>query len=127
MLRDMVVRSPASSLDLFCKPTRKRINSYVATIVLQSGGAIIRHADKKSHPALFQSDWVHLSRLGNYIFLKSLQVLRLSLYTAILPFQVRGMLRVRLFLFAALPTLWWRSFLARFFSVMNLGPENLLH
>lgn len=45
--------------------TRKLINSNVATIVLQSGGATIRHTDINPDPALFQLE-VHLSPLGSY-------------------------------------------------------------
>ncbi|XP_062585195.1 uncharacterized protein LOC134246866 [Saccostrea cucullata] len=52
---------------------RKRVNSGIAAIVLQSGGAIIRHSDIKPDPALFLQDGVHLSSLGNNIFLNSLQ------------------------------------------------------
>ncbi|XP_078320273.1 uncharacterized protein LOC111112779 [Crassostrea virginica] len=52
---------------------RKRVNSHIATTVLQSGGAIIRHTDIKPDPALFAQDGVHLSSLGNSIFLNSLQ------------------------------------------------------
>lgn len=46
--------------------TRKLINSNVATIVLQSGGATIRHTDINPDPALFQLEEVHLSPLGSY-------------------------------------------------------------
>ncbi|XP_061166862.1 uncharacterized protein LOC133175766 [Saccostrea echinata] len=52
---------------------RKRLNSCIASIVLQSGGAIIRHTDIKPVPALFLQDGVHMSSLGNNIFLNSLQ------------------------------------------------------
>ncbi|XP_062586894.1 uncharacterized protein LOC134248516 [Saccostrea cucullata] len=52
---------------------RKRVNSGIAAIVLQSGGAIIRHLEIKPDPALFLQDGVHLSSLGNNIFLNSLQ------------------------------------------------------
>ena len=52
---------------------RKRINSYIASLVLQAEGAIIRHTDITSDPALFLSDGVHLSRIGNNIFLNSIQ------------------------------------------------------
>lgn len=70
-------------------------------MVLQSSGAIIRHADINSNPALFLSDGVHLSPLGYYIFLCP-EGLEAMVYTVFLPIQVREMVWVRLFLFAAL-------------------------
>lgn len=84
--------------------TSKCINSYVATLVFQSGGAIIHHTDINPDPALFHSDGVHLSPLGNYIFLNSLQ-------GGLEAIVVHGHSN-----FAALPPLSWRSSLARIFS-----------
>jgi lysophospholipase L1-like esterase len=52
---------------------RRRINSYIANLVMGGGGAIIRHTDILSDPAFFLSDGVHLSRLGNNVFLNSIQ------------------------------------------------------
>lgn len=67
----------------------------------------------------------HICRLQE-IFLNSLRgrmgVLSLSLYTAIRPIQVRGMVWFRLFLFAVLPRLWWEISLPNF-SLMNLGQK----
>nr|XP_022306277.1 uncharacterized protein LOC111112779 isoform X3 [Crassostrea virginica] len=70
---------------------RKRVNSHIATTVLQSGGAIIRHTDIKPDPALFAQDGVHLSSLGNSIFLNSLQGdWKLSLFMGNLAFLAKG-------------------------------------
>ena len=53
---------------------RIRLNSFIAKEVLQSGGAYIKHPDLDTHAsALFLSDGVHLSEVGNNIFLNSLQ------------------------------------------------------
>lgn len=60
------------------KKIRKRINSYVATRVLQSRGAAIRNTDRNPDPALFRSDGVNLSPLGNILInslLRSLDTL----------------------------------------------------
>lgn len=49
--------------------SRKRINSHVFTMVLQSGGrgAIFHPTDINPGPALFQSNGVHLSRLDSLV------------------------------------------------------------
>lgn len=100
------VHSPLFSLVLFCRPT---------------------HHGKK--PKEVFNRMGHICRLQE-IFLNSLRgrmgVLNLSLYTAIRPIQVRGMVWFRLFLFAVLPRIWWEISLPNF-SLMNLGPENSWH
>lgn len=81
------VHSPLFSLVLFCRPTHHGKN-----------------------PKEVFNRMGHICRLQE-IFLNSLRgrmgVLSLSLYTAIRPIQVRGMVWIRLFLFAVLPRLWW--------------------
>lgn len=124
------VHSPLFSLVLFCRPThheknRKGNNFYLDIIVFNLEVPLF--TDVNPYPALFHSDGAHLSSLGNCIFLISLRVgggwvLRLSLYMAIRPIQVRRMVWVRLFLFAALLPFWWESSLP-YFSLMNLGPR----
>lgn len=53
---------------------RRRINSSLATFVLKMGGASIKYPDiVDSHKSLFRSDGVHLSDLGNSIFVNSLK------------------------------------------------------
>nr|XP_022292122.1 uncharacterized protein LOC111103277 [Crassostrea virginica] len=96
---------------------RKRVNSHIATTVLQSGGAIICHTDIKPDPALFAQDGVHLSSLGNSIFLNSLQGdWKLSLFMGNLAFLAKGGGGdgYGCFLYATLPPPWWRSSLDRF-------------
>ncbi|XP_048769305.2 uncharacterized protein LOC125675594 isoform X1 [Ostrea edulis] len=52
---------------------RKRINSFIQSRVCEVGGSIIHYPDISDHPQFFQSDGVHLSQLGNQIFLNTLQ------------------------------------------------------
>lgn len=54
--------------------TRKRINSFAAKLCLAKGGAYIKYPDiSLKSPSLFQNDGVHLSEVGNSIFLTTLQ------------------------------------------------------
>ena len=54
--------------------TRKRINSLASRILLDLGGAYIKHPDiTLESPSLYHEDGVHLSSLGNVIFLRGLQ------------------------------------------------------
>ena len=54
--------------------TRKRINRGVKSFLKINGGYTIVHQDfEDKHPSLFDTDKVHLSFIGNDIFLNSLQ------------------------------------------------------
>ncbi|KAJ8303595.1 hypothetical protein KUTeg_019991 [Tegillarca granosa] len=53
---------------------RIRLNSYAAKSVLNSGGAYLKHPDIKLYAIqLYSPDLVHLSDIGNNIFLNSIQ------------------------------------------------------
>ncbi|KAJ8319735.1 hypothetical protein KUTeg_002713 [Tegillarca granosa] len=53
---------------------RIRLNSYAAKFVLNSGGAYLKHPDIKLYAIqLYSPDLVHLSDIGNNIFLNSIQ------------------------------------------------------
>jgi len=52
---------------------RQRLNNYAATKVCRAGGSYIKHADLRSvDNQLFGSDGIHLTALGNDIFLNEL-------------------------------------------------------
>ena len=54
--------------------SRYRINSSVASFVLKSGGASIKYPDfRVAQSNLFLNDGVHLSPLGNHVFVSTLQ------------------------------------------------------
>ncbi|XP_061183690.1 uncharacterized protein LOC133191937 [Saccostrea echinata] len=54
--------------------SRSRINSSIASFVLKSGGASIKYPDISIvQSKLFLNDGVHLSPLGNYVFLSTMQ------------------------------------------------------
>lgn len=103
------------------------LNSYILPCFHWCYSADLRTMENNPKE-VFNRMW-HICRLQE-IFLNSLRgrmgVLSLSLYTAIRPIQVRGMVWFRLFLFAVLPRLWWEISLPNF-SLMNLGPENSWH
>lgn len=49
---------------------RKRVNSYAAKRVIENGGFYLKHPDlSQVTPAIFTADGVHLSFLGNCLFL----------------------------------------------------------
>lgn len=53
---------------------RIRLNSYAAKQIINMGGAYIRHPDIQMQvPALFRNDGVHLSDVGNCVFLNTIQ------------------------------------------------------
>lgn len=52
---------------------RVRINSAAAKLVLHYEGAYFRHPDITDSPSLFANDGVHLSVIGNNIFLNTIQ------------------------------------------------------
>lgn len=52
---------------------RKRINNTISAFVLQNGGCYIRHPDIKSNNTILKSDGVHLTTLGNELFLNVIQ------------------------------------------------------
>lgn len=54
-------------------PKLNSVYSFIDPTVHAIGGATIRHTHINPDPALFQSDGVHLSPLGNNIFLNYLQ------------------------------------------------------
>lgn len=54
--------------------SRKRINSSIATFVLNHGGASIKYLEISAfHPTLILPDGVHLTNLGNFHYLTTLQ------------------------------------------------------
>lgn len=54
--------------------SRRRINSAIAAEVIRAGGAYIKYPDiLVKHKSLFHSDGIHLSSLGNALFLNTLQ------------------------------------------------------
>ena len=54
--------------------SRKRINRGVRTYFFISGATVIRHTDlQDGHQALYDPDGVHLSFLGNDIFINAIQ------------------------------------------------------
>lgn len=54
--------------------SRKRINSSIATFVLHHGGASIKYLEISAfHPTLILPDGVHLTNLGNFHYLTTLQ------------------------------------------------------
>ncbi|XP_071129598.1 uncharacterized protein [Mytilus edulis] len=63
-----------SSDDHAMEVTRKRINRGVRSDILQHGGYVIKYPDfDDRHPALYSDDGVHLSFIGNDIFLNQIQ------------------------------------------------------
>lgn len=52
---------------------RKRINSFVASYILRTGGGYIRYPDICEQTSFFRVDGTHLSVLGNELFLYRLQ------------------------------------------------------
>jgi hypothetical protein len=54
--------------------TRKRVNRAVRRFLHKFNGKVIHHPDLEDlHPTLFNNDGVHLSYIGNDIFINSLQ------------------------------------------------------
>ena len=54
--------------------TTKRVNRSLRTYFLNNGAYVIKHLDlEDGHPALFKEDKVHLSFLGNDIFINAIQ------------------------------------------------------
>ena len=51
---------------------RRRLNNCIASFILKTGGCYIRHPEL-THPALFKDDGVHLTDLGNELFLNNIQ------------------------------------------------------
>lgn len=63
-----------SSNDKAMEHTRKRINRGVRSYILKYGGYVIKHPDfDDRHKSLFCSDGVHLSFVGNDIFINQFQ------------------------------------------------------
>ncbi|XP_063426546.1 uncharacterized protein LOC134710223 isoform X3 [Mytilus trossulus] len=63
-----------SSDDHAMEVTRKRINRGVRSYILKHGGYVIKYPDfDDCHPALYSGDGVHLSFIGNDIFLNQIQ------------------------------------------------------
>ncbi|VDI62701.1 Hypothetical predicted protein [Mytilus galloprovincialis] len=63
-----------SSDDHAMEVTRKRINRGVRSYILKHGGYVIKYPDfDDRHPALYSDDGVHLSFIGNDIFLNQIQ------------------------------------------------------
>lgn len=52
---------------------RYRLNNSIATHVMNLGGLYIRYPDIKSDRVFLESDGVHLTKLGNNIFLNTIQ------------------------------------------------------
>lgn len=52
---------------------RYRVNNYVASFVIRNGGAYIRYPEIKVNNTFICSDGVHLTHLGNDVFLSTLQ------------------------------------------------------
>lgn len=52
---------------------RKRINVFITNKVCEVGGSVVQCPDISDHPQFFQRDGVHLSDLGNQIFLNTVQ------------------------------------------------------
>jgi lysophospholipase L1-like esterase len=52
---------------------RYRVNNYVASFVIKNGGAYIRYPEIKVNNTCICSDGVHLTYLGNDVFLSTLQ------------------------------------------------------
>lgn len=52
---------------------RKRINSFITNKVCEIGGSVVQCPDISDHSQFFQRDGVHLSDLGNQIFLNTIQ------------------------------------------------------
>lgn len=53
---------------------RKRINSFITNKVCEVEGPVVQCPDTSDHPQFFfQKDGVHLSDLGNQIFLNTIQ------------------------------------------------------
>ena len=54
--------------------TRKRVNRDVRRFLHKFNSKVIHHPDLEDlHPTLFNNDWVHLSYIGNDIFINALQ------------------------------------------------------
>ena len=54
--------------------SRKRVNRGVRTYLLNNGGYVLKHLDlDDGHTALFAPDGIHLSFLGNDIFINAIQ------------------------------------------------------
>ena len=54
--------------------SRKRVNRGLRTYLLNNGGYVLKHTDlDDGHKALFASDGIHLSFLGNDIFINAIQ------------------------------------------------------
>ena len=63
-----------SKNDHAMETTRKRINRGVRSYILKHGGYVIKYPDfDDRHPALFSDDGVHLSFIGNDIFINQIQ------------------------------------------------------
>jgi hypothetical protein len=50
-----------------------RVNNYVASFVIRNDGAYIRYPEIKANYTFIFSDGVHLTDLGNDVFLSTLQ------------------------------------------------------
>lgn len=75
----MVPNSPTPALEgginqPAMERTRMRVNSYVATLLIGLGGKYIRYPElHKANTGMFCKDKVHLSGMGNDMFLYRLQ------------------------------------------------------